>query len=1195
MTTIYEDLLCSCCGPSAPSIARVALIGCLECDFTCLEERFLTRHVAEFHPTLFKCDDEHCDFFSREKRHLVQHILIKHENAVNQHQCRKCDEQFATESLLTEHLAKDHLSKLSGLQVKESLRKVQVIPTAIINDNHKKEEKDELDEIIDHDDELNIVESDIGEEYDDENDEYYKNSDDESVNYFDDSFDDESEENENKKLDDDFSEDYFPGAKRRKVAVRKSAREKKPIVKLQKKKYKFGCSYCKFSHFMREIVDFHEDAEHFEDKPDLSDDEDEEFNQPRCPLCGEMFPCNLDVYLHIESDHAKASMLMCKECDFETLNPGTMKRHKRIHHGEGVISDALIESNRFYQCDNCDFTHKLKTILSLHIRLEHEFTGEMNCPFCSEGFPSPQDIYSHVDKNHPKVMDKPAPKSKQMSFKKSSNSEYEFKCQFCDLTPSNDSSLRSHICQSHPGFQVQEHSCGNCNFSHWLKCVVEFHNEVMHGDESQEDVVCPLCRCRFGRADTIGRHLMTSHGKPELLICNIGGCDFTAFAYAPFERHRRQSHKLKSGDHEFKCKVEKCKFTHWNENVIPLHRTVQHGSGRLKCSECHQMFAKAEDVINHFVTVHVKKDEEILVSCNECDFLALNQTELSVHVHGVHDEFSKVACPYPGCNYMTHETRYITDHVRRVHKLNREQAIELDRQTMLEATQAAPGQVKKKVVTKTVNANLSCEFCERKNLTEKDLRSHLAENHSDKEVQEYFCSKCPFSHWIQEIVTCHENVEHGEESYGKCPTCNLPVKASQYDKHVRQNHQRPERILCTLCNIFTSSTYQEFCEHRLINHQLQKHHMNSKCNLCDFSHWSSRLVLLHAELAHNARTALNCDVCFQQFVSPFQLLYHFSIRHCSSTAQLLQCSVPKCEFASETRTDFLIHTYHEHRFEQCPTFHVQFSCSICKFVGYSTAEVIKHAEFAHMEQIFNHAEIGVKVLRCSYGECDYTTTDASSAMNHLIKNHRKDRLNAGAQKQDDGQKQQCSLCGDIFGSAAGLKAHVRWNHSAKEMKCLLCPEATAEVYSMRSDLLKHIKAKHKKAKVLTCRYCSFVAISEMHLEKHCKDEHDGRTGVKCNLCDYETTTKQNLNRHKIEVHPDQQAEMFMCDQCNFTTERAKSLKKHISTIHGSKKYSCPSCNFSTVHPCSLQRHIKALHEGVIASTNSDNSLSMPLI
>ena len=262
--------------------------------------------------------------------------------------------------------------------------------------------------------------------------------------------------------------------------------------------------------------------------------------------------------------------------------------------------------------------------------------------------------------------------------------------------------------------------------------------------------------------------------------------------------------------------------------------------------------------------------------------------------------------------------------------------------------------------------------------------------------------------------------------------------------------------------------------------------------------------------------------------------------------------------------------------------------------------MIKHAEFAHMEQIFNHADIGVKVLRCSFSECDYTTTEASTAMSHLLKNHRKTvnkEKSAIKSKYDDGQKQQCSLCGEIYGSSAGLKAHVRWNHSAKEMKCLLCPEAIAEVYSKRSDLLKHIKAKHKKAKVFNCRYCSFVAISEVHLEKHCKDEHDGRTGIKCNLCDYETTTKQNLLKHKSEVHPDQQAEIevFKCDQCDYTADLAQNLKRHVTAKHGSQKYSCPTCNFSTSHPISLQRHIKNLHDGVVQAGSSDNSLSMPLI
>ena len=59
-------------------------------------------------------------------------------------------------------------------------------------------------------------------------------------------------------------------------------------------------------------------------------------------------------------------------------------------------------------------------------------------------------------------------------------------------------------------------------------------------------------------------------------------------------------------------------------------------------------------------------------------------------------------------------------------------------------------------------------------------------------------------------------------------------------------------------------------------------------------------------------------------------------------------------------------------------------------------------------------------------------------------------------------------------------------------------------------------------------------------------------------------------------------EILSCNQCDYTTNIDRNLKKHVKTMHTKreKKFLCDQCDKRFTDIYKLKRHIKFVHEGL---------------
>ena len=87
--------------------------------------------------------------------------------------------------------------------------------------------------------------------------------------------------------------------------------------------------------------------------------------------------------------------------------------------------------------------------------------------------------------------------------------------------------------------------------------------------------------------------------------------------------------------------------------------------------------------------------------------------------------------------------------------------------------------------------------------------------------------------------------------------------------------------------------------------------------------------------------------------------------------------------------------------------------------------------------------------------------------------------------------------------------------------------------------------------------------------------HDGKRKHICNQCNYSTNRTSSLKKHKL-VHSGEKP--FACSQCKYSCTEAGRLKTHLLTHSGEKPFACSQCKYSCNRADSLKTHL-LIHSG----------------
>ena len=106
--------------------------------------------------------------------------------------------------------------------------------------------------------------------------------------------------------------------------------------------------------------------------------------------------------------------------------------------------------------------------------------------------------------------------------------------------------------------------------------------------------------------------------------------------------------------------------------------------------------------------------------------------------------------------------------------------------------------------------------------------------------------------------------------------------------------------------------------------------------------------------------------------------------------------------------------------------------------------------------------------------------------------------------------------------------------------------------SIRGDLLVKMSI---RAEELSCGHCSFITFQVDDLEKHLKMKHGAldQERFMCNQCDFSTNTERNLKRHNANMHNPVKGkkpeDAIKCNQCDFTCASPKGIATHRYRAH----------------------------------------------
>jgi len=154
----------------------------------------------------------------------------------------------------------------------------------------------------------------------------------------------------------------------------------------------------------------------------------------------------------------------------------------------------------------------------------------------------------------------------------------------------------------------------------------------------------------------------------------------------------------------------------------------------------------------------------------------------------------------------------------------------------------------------------------------------------------------------------------------------------------------------------------------------------------------------------------------------------------------------------------------------------------------------------------------------------------------------------------------CDICGQGFAGRGTLKTHLNVHGGPKKGHgCSLCEAA----YTFRSDLMKHMRAKHNGK----------TKLPKAHLET----PRRSTKSVPCPTCGRTLNYKSSLSYH-MRTHTGERP--YVCDICGQGFAGRGTLKTHLN-VHGGPKYGhgCSLCEAAYTFRCDLTKHMRAKHGG----------------
>uniref|UniRef100_A0A224YUW4 Crooked legs n=1 Tax=Rhipicephalus zambeziensis TaxID=60191 RepID=A0A224YUW4_9ACAR len=471
----------------------------------------------------------------------------------------------------------------------------------------------------------------------------------------------------------------------------------------------------------------------------------------------------------------------------------------------------------------------------------------------------------------------------------------------------------------------------------------------------------------------------------------------------------------------------------------------------------------------------------------------------------------------------------------------------------------------------------SCELCDRKFLTRKELRDHVtchirtcapAEPEGLRGLQQdsestSFVQECDSLSGVKEPRSA---AGENRGAYEK----RLDDNATETGYHWRL---RPDLVgsdcllsfyKCTVgqCR-FTANRASDFSNH-LASHRFGE--MGELvCIYCGEKFDAISVLVQHMEGAHR-HMVFQCGYCLYRAVLPIHVQLHHQWSHVELELLLLVCtnparhaahadipiqrvslthywcSVPNCNFKSFNPDVFEWHLSSTHPKAK------EYICSICDTPAGSPRQLVQHHCVDH----------GMDVVQC--GICHHSEPTCERMLKHLCNHHPDSPL--GLICRTNHQVEEFEKCVQSFQGSD--ERPVSRSGSSPELSnravssSAVLPDASPT--SQSSPLAPAVK---------TCPFCPNHVVTLAELANHCVAAHQ----IRCQISDILELILKN------RCVPTVKERSLSCPFCSATFLNKDALQEHIYYEFHYMPIQCEACSYSTTNKVHLKEHFSSSHAG----------------
>ena len=349
-----------------------------------------------------------------------------------------------------------------------------------------------------------------------------------------------------------------------------------------------------------------------------------------CPICKQTFVKERALLNHLLKEHIDQTdkepskrLYQCYECQVEFNHLDSLNDHIATKHKKAIIE----KTPEVYKCKTCLHEFNLESKLLLHMKTKHANQPKTSTNHELEESINIKEELIEDDAFEPiKVKIETIKTEPIVKMEVDTIDEFDengFKCQVCSSKFTNIHELKHHILVIHLFTQFECHHCQN-NFENFEELQSHSCMEIM-------TFICHICddNRSFDLTDNLSNHLLDFHFRIE-------------------EPQRiNEIPALETNEEPEKTKEIPTPENETNEDTsMPKRKMKNHSESLQKCQLCDQEFDQIEQLINHYIIDHTKRNQ-----CQKCDLHFKSYAKLHWHKKKSHpnEEKRKLCNSCPIC------------------------------------------------------------------------------------------------------------------------------------------------------------------------------------------------------------------------------------------------------------------------------------------------------------------------------------------------------------------------------------------------------------------------------------------------------------------------------------------------------------------------------------------------------------------